>query len=69
MAIDPVCGMTVDEKSAPDRAPGSASYGGQAYYFCSARCLNQFQADPAKFVGETRQAGRNEKFTVTVSTR
>jgi Cu+-exporting ATPase len=47
MATDPVCGMTVDEKS----AAGSASHAGQTYYFCSARCLGQFQANPAQFVG------------------
>ena len=47
MATDPVCGMTVDEKS----AAGSDSYAGQTYYFCSARCLGQFQANPKQFVG------------------
>ena len=46
MATDPVCGMTVDEKSAAD----TASYGGQTYHFCSARCLNQFQAAPSDYV-------------------
>src|SRR4030067_26169 len=46
MAIDPVCGMTVDEA----RAAGKAAYGGQTYYFCSAKCLNKFQAAPAAFV-------------------
>jgi len=45
MAIDPVCGMTVDEKS----AAGSASHAGQTYYFCSARCLGQFQAAPSGY--------------------
>ena len=52
MATDPVCGMTVDEKS----AAGSASHAGQMYYFCSARCLGQFQANPAQFVGASKQA-------------
>lgn len=32
MATDPVCGMTVDEKS----AAGSASHAGQTYFFCDA---------------------------------
>ncbi|MHB1233986.1 MAG: heavy metal translocating P-type ATPase [Burkholderiales bacterium] len=50
MATDPVCGMTVDEKS----AAGSASHAGQTYYFCSARCLSQFQANPAQFVGASK---------------
>ncbi|MDP1645372.1 MAG: heavy metal translocating P-type ATPase [Thiobacillus sp.] len=52
MATDPVCGMTVDEKS----AAGSASHAGQTYYFCSARCLGQFQANPAQFVGTSNPA-------------
>ncbi len=52
MATDPVCGMTVDEKS----AAGSASHAGQTYYFCSARCLGQFQANPAQFVGASNPA-------------
>ncbi len=52
MATDPVCGMTVDEKSAVD----STIYGGQTYYFCSARCLSQFQANPAKFAGGSKRA-------------
>ena len=46
MAIDPVCGMMVDEA----RAVGKTAYGGQTYYFCSAKCLNEFQADPTAFV-------------------
>jgi Cu+-exporting ATPase len=52
MATDPVCGMTVDEKS----AAGSASHAGQTYYFCSERCLGQFQANPAQFVGASNPA-------------
>ncbi len=46
MAIDPVCGMAVDEA----RAAGKAVYDGKTYYFCSAKCLNEFQADPSAFV-------------------
>ena len=52
MTTDPVCGMTVDEKN----AAGSASHGGQIYHFCSARCLGQFQANPAQFVGASKPA-------------
>ncbi len=46
MASDPVCGMTVDEA----RAAGKAVYGGRTYYFCSAKCLTEFQADPSAYV-------------------
>jgi Cu+-exporting ATPase len=44
---DPVCGMDVD----PGEAAGSHEYGGQTYYFCSGRCLDQFRAKPARFLG------------------
>lgn len=40
MAIDPVCGMSVDEQS----AAGTLSDAGTIYYFCSTDCLNQFAA-------------------------
>ncbi len=43
---DPVCGMTVD----PAGASGEVEYEGQAYYFCSARCLEKF-ASSGEFVG------------------
>lgn len=46
MAIDPVCGMTVDEKS----AAGTAVHAGTAYYFCSENCLHKFEANPAAYV-------------------
>lgn len=45
MERDPVCGMNVD----PPRAAGSAEYQGKTYYFCSADCQRQFEANPAKF--------------------
>ncbi len=41
-AIDPVCGMTVTIK--PDSR--KVDHGGQAYYFCSAKCCEKFIADP-----------------------
>ncbi|MFA5087494.1 MAG: permease [Candidatus Omnitrophota bacterium] len=40
MAIDPVCGMTVDEHTA-----GQWIHNGQVYYFCSSRCLEKFQKE------------------------
>ena len=42
MAIDPICGMTVD----PATAAGSHDHRGQRYYFCSLSCLERFKADP-----------------------
>jgi P-type Cu+ transporter len=47
MAIDPVCGMTVDET----RAAGTAMHGGRTYHFCSTHCLKTFQANPSAHVG------------------
>lgn len=45
-ARDPVCGMSVDPATAPQRA----EHAGQPYFFCSARCREKFVADPASFV-------------------
>lgn len=45
MARDPVCGMSVDEKSARFRT----DYGGSTYYFCSPGCLSNFSANPGKY--------------------
>ncbi|MDZ4733019.1 MAG: heavy metal translocating P-type ATPase [Nitrospirota bacterium] len=42
MAIDPICGMTVD----PATAAGSHDHQGQRYYFCGLSCLERFKADP-----------------------
>ncbi len=42
MAIDPVCGMTVD----PTMAAGRYEYKGTTYYFCARSCLETFKADP-----------------------
>ena len=45
-ALDPVCGMTVDPKS----AAGSYDYQGKTYYFCSTHCLHRFRQDPERFL-------------------
>ena len=42
MAIDPICGMTVD----PATAAGQYDYKGVTYYFCATSCLEKFKADP-----------------------
>jgi Cu+-exporting ATPase len=46
MAIDPICGMTVD----PATAAGSHEHRGQRYYFCGLSCLERFKADPERAV-------------------
>jgi len=52
MAVDPVCGMTVD----PARAAGRVEYDGTTYYFCSKGCVAKFTADPKKYLAGTREA-------------
>src|SRR2546426_5042340 len=42
MAIDPVCGMTVDEET----APATAVHNGTTYYFCAPGCKRTFEKDP-----------------------
>ena len=57
MAKDPVCGMTVDEKSAH-----KSTNAGKDYVFCSASCKAKFDKDPAKYVpscgGEAKREGQ-----------
>jgi Cu+-exporting ATPase len=51
MAIDPVCGMTVD----PARAAATVALDGTQYYFCSKGCAAKFQADPKKYLDGKRE--------------
>jgi len=46
MALDPVCGMTVD----PAKAAGHLEHKGRTYHFCSKHCLHAFSADPEKYL-------------------
>ncbi len=45
MAIDPVCGMSVEREKAI-----SAKSDGQVFYFCARGCRDEFANDPQKFV-------------------
>ena len=49
MAIDPVCGMTVD----PAKAAAKVEHGGETYHFCSPHCVKSFKADPAKYLAKS----------------
>ncbi len=46
LAVDPVCGMTVD----PHTATLKSDHGGRTHYFCSAGCKTKFDANPAKYL-------------------
>jgi len=46
MANDPVCGMTVDEKSAKH----TREHEGSKYYFCSEHCAAKFEANPGGYI-------------------
>ena len=56
MAIDPVCGMPVDEAT----AAGSSVFEGSNYYFCSAGCKQKFEANPSAYVVPPPPAGNSE---------
>jgi YHS domain-containing protein len=51
MAIDPVCGMNVDEK----KAAAKYEYGGKTYYFCAVGCKEKFAQAPEKFVKQEKK--------------
>lgn len=51
-ATDPVCGMSVDPKS----AAGSFAYKGETYYFCAKHCLQKFQQDPEHYLNNPPQS-------------
>jgi len=46
MAIDPVCGMEVDER----KAVHLSEYHGQTYYFCAPGCKRSFDKDPERYL-------------------
>src|SRR5215472_2684766 len=48
-ARDPVCSMAVDPVTAKHRS----NYAGDTYYFCSSRCRERFEAEPARYLTPT----------------
>lgn len=52
MATDPVCGMQVDTEN----APAMIVHATHTHYFCSEKCRDLFQADPARY-GDSHMAG------------
>jgi YHS domain-containing protein len=55
-AIDPVCGMQVDENT----AEWKTTYQAQTYYFCAPGCLRSFEKEPAKYL-QANAAGQHEQ--------
>src|SRR5262245_12651524 len=51
--VDPVCGMTIDRAD----SVGEHEYRGTTYYFCNPHCLEQFRADPERYLDPSRQGG------------
>lgn len=55
---DPVCGMDVDPRNTVYRS----DYDGSVYFFCSAACLDKFEADPHAFAPTTATPkGRHQR--------
>ncbi len=52
MAIDPVCGMTVE----PETAAAHAAHEGTTYFFCSRHCHDSFVAAPSRYTGAQEAA-------------
>lgn len=50
MAIDPICGMEVEE----DGAAATYEYKGKTYYFCAVACKDKFAQDPEKYIREEK---------------
>jgi YHS domain-containing protein len=46
MAIDPVCGMDVNENN----PPAKTNYENKTYYFCSEECKSDFEEEPEDFI-------------------
>ena len=51
MAIDPICGMEVDEKTAL-----SVEHEGKKYYFCSPGCRDKFLAEKGLLLSPSTEA-------------
>lgn len=53
MATDPVCGMKVDEHNALYHA----RHDNQDFVFCSQHCMNNFKADPGRYLAQQDKEG------------
>jgi len=53
MPIDPVCKMTVDEKT----AVAKSSYKGETYFFCAKACKISFDKNPEMYLKGDAKGG------------
>ncbi|HEV8197251.1 MAG TPA: YHS domain-containing protein [Gemmatimonadales bacterium] len=51
---DPVCGMKLDDKTAPEQS----IYEGTTYYFCSTGCKQAFDLSPEEYLADIPQSPR-----------
>lgn len=58
---DPVCGMEIESQS----AFAKREHMGQTFYFCSQSCVDQFDADPHKYVITSATTGFNPERMLT----
>lgn len=56
MTRDPVCGMQVDEKS----APANTIYKGAYYAFCAEQCKHEFDRNPERYRESEQQNSTSE---------
>lgn len=54
MAIDPICKMEVDEKTAQFKS----EYKGKTYYFCAPGCKKAFNENPEKYLKKPKEHRR-----------
>lgn len=55
-AIDPVCGMKVETKTAEHKKV----YKGKTYYFCTPLCMVTFEQEPEKYIGKDKAEGEGD---------
>lgn len=58
---DPVCGMNIE----PQSAFAQREHMGQTFYFCSQSCVNQFDADPHRYIMTSATTGFNPDRNLT----
>ncbi len=56
MAVDPVCGMQVDEST----AAATYEYQGTTYYFCAPGCKSTFERNPEQFLSQDPSPAHHE---------